>query len=413
MESLTSGTLAGTGSFRCEECGYVVTLAAADELPTCPGCGSSSFARASLFSGMGGPRFSRGKAPTSGRRRSATPGSTSAREQDHRARPVPDLRTRREDGVDPARARMDARRPQPGRRRPLRRPDRLAPARAHRAPGRRRPGPRRPLAERRLRQRRARRVAGAARRRRDRRGPLPAHVPGRRTGRQRPRRTRRSKPRADRPLAPAAAGEERTRPGRRAGPPLLYPQDLVAETIAILSQKGGTGKTTSVRTLTDVLRRLDLRVLAVDLDPQGNLSDYFDVDPEASPTVGDVLAGPREGQAGRPRRRHPRQPLARRGGAGAGREDGPRADAQARAEGRQARLRRHLPRLPADARAADRQRARRRRLGAPVGRGAVLRDAGRRAGAGGRRAGARQPESGPRMARRRLQHRRHADDPLA
>ncbi len=65
----------------------------------------------------------------------------------------------------------------------------------------------------------------------------------------------------------------------------------MAETIAILSQKGGTGKTTSVRTLTDVLRRLDLRVLAIDLDPQGNLSDYFDVDPEASPTVGDVLAG--------------------------------------------------------------------------------------------------------------------------
>jgi chromosome partitioning protein len=65
----------------------------------------------------------------------------------------------------------------------------------------------------------------------------------------------------------------------------------LAETIAILSQKGGTGKTTSVRTLTDVLRRLDLRVLAIDLDPQGNLSDYFDVDPEASPTVGDVLAG--------------------------------------------------------------------------------------------------------------------------
>ncbi|HEV2999483.1 MAG TPA: ParA family protein [Solirubrobacteraceae bacterium] len=65
----------------------------------------------------------------------------------------------------------------------------------------------------------------------------------------------------------------------------------MAATIAILSQKGGTGKTTSVRTLTDVLRRLDLRVLAVDLDPQGNLSDYFDVDPEASPTVGDVLSG--------------------------------------------------------------------------------------------------------------------------
>src|SRR5437763_8612517 len=60
-------------------------------------------------------------------------------------------------------------------------------------------------------------------------------------------------------------------------------------TIAVLSQKGGTGKTTAVRTLTDVFRRLDLRVLAVDLDPQANLSDYLDVDPEASPTIGDVL----------------------------------------------------------------------------------------------------------------------------
>jgi chromosome partitioning protein len=65
----------------------------------------------------------------------------------------------------------------------------------------------------------------------------------------------------------------------------------MAETIAVLSQKGGTGKTTAVRTLTDVFRRLDLRVLAVDLDPQGNLSDYLDVDPEAAPTVGDVLGG--------------------------------------------------------------------------------------------------------------------------
>ncbi|HEY5429504.1 MAG TPA: AAA family ATPase [Solirubrobacteraceae bacterium] len=62
-------------------------------------------------------------------------------------------------------------------------------------------------------------------------------------------------------------------------------------TISILSQKGGTGKTTTVRTLTDVLRRIGLTVLAVDLDPQGNLSDYLDVDPDASPTIGDVLAG--------------------------------------------------------------------------------------------------------------------------
>src|ERR1700736_4064694 len=65
----------------------------------------------------------------------------------------------------------------------------------------------------------------------------------------------------------------------------------MAATIAVLSQKGGTGKTTAVRTLTDVFRRIDLSVLAVDLDPQGNLSDYLDVDPEASPTIGDVLTG--------------------------------------------------------------------------------------------------------------------------
>jgi chromosome partitioning protein len=65
----------------------------------------------------------------------------------------------------------------------------------------------------------------------------------------------------------------------------------MAATISVLSQKGGTGKTTAVRTLTDVFRRVDLRVLAIDLDPQGNLSDYLDVDPEASPTIGDVLAG--------------------------------------------------------------------------------------------------------------------------
>jgi chromosome partitioning protein len=65
----------------------------------------------------------------------------------------------------------------------------------------------------------------------------------------------------------------------------------VAKKIAVLSQKGGTGKTTAVRTLTDVFRRIDLDVLAIDLDPQGNLSDYFDVDPQAKPTVGDVLSG--------------------------------------------------------------------------------------------------------------------------
>lgn len=65
----------------------------------------------------------------------------------------------------------------------------------------------------------------------------------------------------------------------------------MAQTIAVLSQKGGTGKTTAVRTLADVLRRIDVRTLAVDLDPQGNLSDYFDLSPDSEPTIADVLAG--------------------------------------------------------------------------------------------------------------------------
>jgi chromosome partitioning protein len=65
----------------------------------------------------------------------------------------------------------------------------------------------------------------------------------------------------------------------------------MAQTIAVLSQKGGTGKTTAVRTLADILRRIEVPTLAVDLDPQGNLSDYFDLPPDSEPTVADVLGG--------------------------------------------------------------------------------------------------------------------------
>jgi chromosome partitioning protein len=66
---------------------------------------------------------------------------------------------------------------------------------------------------------------------------------------------------------------------------------MAADTIAVLSLKGGTGKTTTVRTLADVLRQVGLQVLTIDLDPQGNLSDYFDVPRDASPTIADVLNG--------------------------------------------------------------------------------------------------------------------------
>lgn len=65
----------------------------------------------------------------------------------------------------------------------------------------------------------------------------------------------------------------------------------MAITIAVLSQKGGTGKTTLTRSLADGLRRSGLETLAIDSDPQGNLSEYFGVPAEAFPTLGEVLTG--------------------------------------------------------------------------------------------------------------------------
>ena len=49
MERFTEGTLAGAGSFRCEECGFGVALQEMDEVPACPHCGGTSFRRGSIF----------------------------------------------------------------------------------------------------------------------------------------------------------------------------------------------------------------------------------------------------------------------------------------------------------------------------------------------------------------------------
>src|SRR5881398_3988241 len=38
-ESFNAGTLAGAGSFRCDECGFAVALHERDEVPDCPHCG--------------------------------------------------------------------------------------------------------------------------------------------------------------------------------------------------------------------------------------------------------------------------------------------------------------------------------------------------------------------------------------
>ena len=49
MKAWMSGSVAGTGTFRCTECDFPVSLDAADELPACPNCGGTEFVRASLF----------------------------------------------------------------------------------------------------------------------------------------------------------------------------------------------------------------------------------------------------------------------------------------------------------------------------------------------------------------------------
>src|SRR5438046_9833897 len=49
MKAWMTGNVAGTGTFRCTDCDYPVSLDAVDELPTCPNCGGKEFVRASLF----------------------------------------------------------------------------------------------------------------------------------------------------------------------------------------------------------------------------------------------------------------------------------------------------------------------------------------------------------------------------
>ena len=50
METHSSGTFVGAGSFRCQHCGYTLTLEGNERLTDCPSCGAGEFVRASLFS---------------------------------------------------------------------------------------------------------------------------------------------------------------------------------------------------------------------------------------------------------------------------------------------------------------------------------------------------------------------------
>jgi hypothetical protein len=48
-QSFRTGTLAGAGNFRCDRCGFAVSLHELDEIPVCHHCSGGRFKRSSIF----------------------------------------------------------------------------------------------------------------------------------------------------------------------------------------------------------------------------------------------------------------------------------------------------------------------------------------------------------------------------
>ena len=65
----------------------------------------------------------------------------------------------------------------------------------------------------------------------------------------------------------------------------------MAKVIAVTNQKGGVGKTTTCSALCGALSMKGYKVLAVDLDPQGNLSFSLGIESDDSYTIYDVMKG--------------------------------------------------------------------------------------------------------------------------